>query len=310
MDFLAFLFVILHVYKALCEEVFWDTTVKFAKNMTLECVYPSTDTLTQMEWFKINSTKKESIAIFNPTYGALIREPYVNRAYFSNSSMEPNDMTLSFVNASEADVGFYSCFLYTFPSGPWEKVLRVIQSDSFETTVPSNSHLVSKPGENITLTYQLRSVQPMQRVLWEKIQPHQIDILSFCNLSQGKSHMSKYQRQIQTNCSQRMRRSFIIIPHVVPSDSGLYRCYFEASTGEQETFLVRLTVTNGETDEQHILFLAGGIALLLLLATLITTIIIIYCKRCPTSTDQTSDDPKEDIYVNYPAFPRRPKLRV
>ncbi|XP_042638857.1 CD226 antigen [Orycteropus afer afer] len=333
MDYLASVFAILHVYKALGEEVFWDTTIKFAENMTLECMYPSRDTLTQVEWFKINATKKVSIAIFNPTYGAIIREPYADRVYFLNSTVAPNDMTISFYNASEADVGFYSCSLYTFPSGPWGKVIRVVQTDSFETAVSSANHLVSKPGKNITLTCQYQSKQPMQLVTWEKIQPHQIDLLTFCNLSQGRSYASRYQRQILTNCSQGMRGSFIGIPHLTSSDSGLYRCCFRASTGEEEAFAMRLTVAHGITNTRYVLFLTGG-TVLLLLVTLIAIIAVIYCNRrrrqkralfqaswetqnkmatnyrSPTSTNQPLDGTREDIYVNYPAFPRRPKIKV
>ncbi|EPY75130.1 hypothetical protein CB1_001792005 [Camelus ferus] len=228
---------------ALCEEIFWDTTVTLAENLTLECVYPSTDTLTQMEWFKVNTQEKESIAILSPTYGAVVREPYAGRVYFSNSTLASNDMTLSFRNASEADVGFYSCFLHTFPHGPWEKVIRVVPS-------------------------------------------------------------------------------------------GLYRCGFKASTGENETFVIRLTVTHGEHNIQNFLFVAGGAGLLLLLVILITTIIVILLKRRkrqkrglfkehwdtqnkaannyrnPVSTNQPSDGAGEDVYVNYPTFSRRPKTRV
>ncbi|XP_012860222.2 CD226 antigen [Echinops telfairi] len=279
MDYRTFLFVILRVYKALGEEIMWDTTVKFAENMTLHCVYPSTDTLTQMEWFRIQSVKKESMAIFNPTYGALIREPYENKLYFLNSTMTPNDMTLAFYNASEADLGFYSCFLYMFPSGPWEKVLRVVHSDHFEAAVPPNENLVTTPGENITLACQHQSRQPMQLVMWEKIQPHQIDRLVICNLSQGKSYISNHQRQILTSCSQGMRRSLLVIPHVDASDSGLYRCCFRNSTGEEDTFVVQLTVAHGQTNNQHIHFLAGGAVVLLLLATPLAVTTAVYCKR-------------------------------
>lgn len=115
-------------FSALCEEVFWDTTVKLAENMTLECVYPSMNTLTQMEWFKINMMERESIAIFNPTYGVIVRKPYADRVYFSNLTNASNDMSLSFHNASEADIGFYSCSLHTFPHGPWKKMIRVVPS--------------------------------------------------------------------------------------------------------------------------------------------------------------------------------------
>uniref|UniRef100_A0A452QCP5 CD226 molecule n=1 Tax=Ursus americanus TaxID=9643 RepID=A0A452QCP5_URSAM len=181
MDYLTFFLAILHVYGALCEEMFWDTTVKLAENMSLECIYSSLDTLTQMEWLKINTTNRELIAIFSPTYGLSVKPPYTDRVYFLNSTMVPNDMTLSFHNVSEADVGFYSCFLHTFPHGHWEKVIQVVASDRFEIAVPSNSHIISEAGENVTLTCQLPGKWPVHQVTWEKIQPHQIDLLTSCN---------------------------------------------------------------------------------------------------------------------------------
>ncbi|XP_072676651.1 CD226 antigen isoform X1 [Canis lupus baileyi] len=283
MDYLTFFLAILHVYRALCEEMFWDTTVKLAENMSLQCIYSSLDTLTQMEWFKINTTSRELIAIFSPIYGGVVKQPYTYRVYLLNSTAAPNDMTLYFHNASEADIGFYSCFLHTFPHGHWEKVIQVVASDSFEIAAPSNRHIVSEPGKNVTLTCQPAGKWPVQQVTWEKIQPHQIDILTICNLSQGKSYASKYQREIWSSCSQDMRSTFIIMPHVTASDSGLYRCCFKASTGDSETFVMRLTVTdgeyNGKTDNQYILFVAGGAVLLLLLVILITTIIVISYKR-------------------------------
>ncbi|KAF0885366.1 CD226 antigen [Crocuta crocuta] len=336
MDYLAFFLAILHIYRALCEEMFWDTTVKLTKNMSLECVYSSLDTITQMEWLKVNTTDRESIAIFNPTYGVIVRAPYADRVYFLNSTMAPNDMTLTFHNASEADVGFYSCFLHTFPYGHWEKVIQVVASDDFEMAVPSNSHVVSEPGQNITLTCQLPTKWPVQQITWEKIQPHQIDLLTSCNLSQGKSYTSKYQRWILSDCRLGMRSTFIIIPHVVASDSGLYRCCFKARTGENETSVMRFTISDGKMDNQYTLFVAGGTVLLLLFVTLITTVIVISYRRRrkqkrglfkehrnkdaqnkatnnyrnPISTHQSSDSAREDIYVNYPAFSHRPKTRI
>lgn len=108
--------------------MFWDTTVKLAENMSLQCIYSSLDTLTQMEWFKINTTSRELIAIFSPIYGGVVKQPYTYRVYLLNSTAAPNDMTLYFHNASEADIGFYSCFLHTFPHGHWEKVIQVVAS--------------------------------------------------------------------------------------------------------------------------------------------------------------------------------------
>ncbi|XP_030192461.1 CD226 antigen isoform X3 [Lynx canadensis] len=336
MDYLAFFLAIVHIYRALCEEMFWDTTVKLAENMSLECVYSSLDTLTQMEWFKINSTDRESIAIFSPAYGVIIRTPYADRVYFLNSTMAPNDMTLTFHNVSEADVGYYSCLLHTFPYGHWEKVIRVVASDDFEIAVPSDSHMVSEPGKNITLSCELPTKWPVQQITWEKIQPHQIDLLTSCNLSQGKIYTSKYQRWVSSDCSPGMTSTFITMPQAVVSDSGLYRCGFSAGTGENETFVRRLTVTDGKMDNRYTLFVAGGTVLSLLFVILMTAVIVISYRRRrrqnrglfkehrnkdaqnkatnnyrnPISTNQSSDCAREDIYVNYPAFSHRPKTRI
>ncbi|XP_076991370.1 CD226 antigen [Tamandua tetradactyla] len=332
MDYFSFLLAILHVYQAVCEEIFWDTTVKLAKNMSLECLYPSVDSLTQMEWFKINTTAKQSMAIFSPTLGVIIRKPYADKVYFSNSTMASNDLTLSFHNASEADVGFYSCCLHTFPGGLWQKVIWVVQSDSFEITAPSDNHVVSEAGKNVTLTCHPHMEGLLQLITWEKVQPHQIDHLTLCNLSQGRSYPSKYHRQILTNCSQGLAESVVVLPYVTVTDSGLYRCCFKTRTGENETFVMRLTVNEGNTNHHFILLTAGGTALLLLFAIPITTFTVsryyrrrrqerVLSKelhdtqnkpanyRSAISTNPPLEVAREDIYVNYPTFSRRPKTR-
>ncbi|XP_045043966.1 CD226 antigen isoform X1 [Desmodus rotundus] len=249
---LTFFLALLHVYKALGEDRFWDTTIKLADTVTLECVHPLLFNLTQIEWFRVDTTKRESIAIFHPDYGEVIREPYVGRVDLVKSPSALNYRVLAIRNASEADVGFYSCLLDTFPHGSWEKVIQVVPSDHFETAVSPNSHVVSGTGENVTLTYELQTNRSMQQVTWEKIQARQIDLLTRCNLSQGKSNASRYRRQILSTCGQGMRRSTIVLPHVTASDSGLYRCLFQANTGENETFVFRLTVTDGDRKDSSV----------------------------------------------------------
>ncbi|XP_017383002.1 CD226 antigen isoform X2 [Cebus imitator] len=337
MDYPTFLLALLHIYRALCEKVLWHTSVPFAENMSLECVYPSMGVLAQVEWFKIG-TKKDSIAIYSPTHGVVIRKPYAEKVYFLNSAMSSNNLTLFFRNASEDDVGYYSCSLYAYPEGSWQKVIQVVQSDSFETAVPPNSHIISEPGKNITLTCQPQMTWPVQEVRWEKIQPHQIDLLTYCNLVHGGNFTSSFPREIVNNCSHGVQ-SFIIIPNARASDSGLYGCRFQASTGENETFVMRLTIAEGKTDNQYIPYVAGGTVLLLFVIS-ITIIIVIFLsrrrrrrerrdlfteswdttKKAPSnstspistnqSTSQSVDDAREDIYVNYPTFSHRPKTRV
>ncbi|KAG8521181.1 CD226 antigen [Galemys pyrenaicus] len=171
------------------------------------------------------------------------------------------------------------------PGGLWRE-------DSFEIVLSSDSHVVSKPGRNVTLTCPLQTKWPVQEVRWEKIQPHQIDFLTNCNLSQGRSYGLKYRRKVESNCSEEARSS-IMLPFITVADSGLYRCLFIASTGENETFVTRLTVTHGKIDNQYILFMVGGTVLFLLLVILITAAIVISCNR--TMLKLTSAVPTGDL---------------
>ncbi|XP_031222090.1 CD226 antigen isoform X5 [Mastomys coucha] len=270
MAYLTWLLAILHVNKALCEETLWDTTVRLSKTMTLECVYPLTDNLTQVEWTKNIGTETVSIAVYNPNH------------------------------------------------------------NSFEIAAPLDSHLYAEPGQDVTLSCQLQRTWPVQQVIWEKVQPHQVDILASCNLSQGTRYTSKYLRQTWSNCSQGSMKSVLTIPHAMATDSGLYRCRSEASTGKNKTFVIRLIITDGGNNKHFILSIVGGLVSLLLVI-LIIVIITLYNRkrrrqvrtplkeprdkqtkvatncRSPTSPTQSPDDEKEDIYVNYPTFSRRPK---
>ncbi|XP_020841285.1 CD226 antigen [Phascolarctos cinereus] len=327
MHCLPFLFVILQAHKALPEEEFVDTTIKFAKNMIFECTYPGSDFISQAEWFKITVSGKNSMAIFSPKFGGLIRTDYISRVHFLNSSVTANDVSLFFRNASKADLGLYHCILQLFPLGRWEKVINVVQSDDFEIRVPSNSHMVSEPGKNVKFIFQPHMASPLKHVTWERIQPHQIDHLTSCNLNNGKSYGLKYQRKILTSCNQGMKSSSIVIHNVTASDSGFYQCCLTTNIGENETFVMRLTVTDAKTDHQIIFFMAGGAASFLLLV--ISIIIITYCCRRkkvskalwdtqnqPSKNyarsgvpEQTQDCKEEDIYVNCPAFSQRPNPR-
>ncbi|KAM5222165.1 CD226 antigen [Ctenodactylus gundi] len=346
--------------------------------MTLECVYPGTDTVTQVEWYKIKGKNKTAIAVFNPMYGLDMKKPYHDRVFFSNATLALNDLSLAFHNASSADVGTYWCYLHTFPSGSWKKEIQVVPSgaprsctdtqhppkeekdgcecrpadkhcaqgspagalcglrgtrrrpsvisqrllqllaqppwslctsslpfpplsppclffsfvlpglhtsavlsgflpllrffpflrvgcsvemkhflvpstqlrDYFETIESLKySPMVVEPG-NVTLTYKLQMEGPVQQVTWERIQPHQIDLLSSCNLSQGKSYQAKYHRQVLTHCSPGSKSSFIVIQNATASDSGLYRCRFKMSTGENETYVLELTVKEDAGGEE------------------------------------------------------------
>jgi CD226 antigen len=96
--------------------------------MTLECVYPLTHNLTQVEWTKNTGTKTVSIAVYNPNHNMHIESNYLHRVHFLNSTVGFRNMSLSFYNASEADIGIYSCLFHAFPNGPWEKKIKVVWS--------------------------------------------------------------------------------------------------------------------------------------------------------------------------------------
>ncbi|XP_021090813.1 CD226 antigen isoform X2 [Mesocricetus auratus] len=277
MAYFTLLLAVLHVHKAWCEVTFWDTAVQLSETMTLECVYPMMDNLTQVEWTKISGTETVKIIVYIPNYRMYIDPNYLHRVHFLNSSVGLHNMSLSFYNASEADIGTYSCLFNTFPNGLWEKKIKVVQSDSFEIAASSNGYLSAEPGQNVTLNCQLPRNWPVQQVMWEKVQPHQVDILASCNLSQGTRYTSKYLRTTWSKCSQESLQS-VIIPNAMATDSGLYRCQSEASTGEKETFVVRLIITDGRTNKHFILPIAGG-SVSLLLVILIIIIIIFYNRR-------------------------------
>ncbi|XP_074130248.1 CD226 antigen isoform X2 [Sminthopsis crassicaudata] len=227
----------------------------------------------------------------------------------------------------ESDLGLYLCILHLFPHGPWEKVIQVVQSDGFEIRVPSNSHMVSEPGKNVKFIFQTHKSSPLKHVTWERIQPHQIDHLTYCNLNNGKSYGLKYQRKILTSCSQEMTSSSIVIHNVTASDSGFYQCCLTTNTGENEIFVMNLTVTDAKTDHQIVFFMAGGAALVLILV-IFFIVICYYCRRkrvsralwdtqiqssknCTRSEvlDHFQDNQEEDIYVNCPVFSQKPTAR-
>ncbi|KAB0361003.1 hypothetical protein FD754_005159 [Muntiacus muntjak] len=178
----------------------------------------------------------------------------------------------------------------------------LIKKYSFEDAGPPNSQMVSEPGKNVTLTCQPKEKCLLEEVSWEKIQPQQIDVLISCNLSHGKTYTSKYPRQILSNCSHGMKKTFVTIPNVTGSDSGLYRCGFKASTGEKETFVMRLTVTDGERRRQQ---QRGPFK-----DFWITQNRAANNYRNTFPANPPSDGAGEDIYVNHPTFSRVPRARV
>ncbi|KAM4840926.1 CD226 antigen isoform 2-T4 [Thomomys bottae] len=331
MDSLPFLLALLHVHKALSGETLWDTTVKLTEKLTLECAYSPTELLTQVEWLKDSGQTKEHIATFNPSLGLGIMKPYTNRVFIRNSTEAPNVITLNFNNASEADTGFYTCRLNTFPRGSMEKVIQVVKTDHFESIALLNetiSDLDSETGQNITLTYQFRTKGPVKKVTWKKIQPHQVDVLTSCNLLEERTSASKYYKQVWATCRQRSRVSLLFIPSISVAESAIYCCLVEASTGDQETYVVRLTVHDPESEAnyQHNVLVAGGIVGSAAVLIIIICVISYFTRRkstnfpfkdssatenkkAKTCRSQATDEP-DDIYVNYPTISKTTKSKV
>uniref|UniRef100_A0A8C0G8B9 CD226 molecule n=1 Tax=Chelonoidis abingdonii TaxID=106734 RepID=A0A8C0G8B9_CHEAB len=216
---------------------FVDATVKLTNNMTLECVYPKTDGITQMSWVKSIVAGKEVIAVSHPLYGVHIEDKYKDRIRFINASSR--DKSLNFMKTTEADTGLYLCSI-TFPKGVWEKVVQVIQLDSFEVPVPPTNHMIIEPGGNVTLRCSYSVGDLVRQVMWERIKADQMDTIVLCNLSEGKTYGSDYQERAMIDCATQ-ESDILVIQNVTSSDSGIYRCRH----GGNKTHVMRLTVTSG-----------------------------------------------------------------
>ncbi|XP_074841960.1 CD226 antigen [Carettochelys insculpta] len=310
--------------------------------MTLECICPKTANITQMSWVKNIITGKEPIAVFHPMYGVHIEEKYKDRVRFIKVSSK--DKSLNFLKTTEADVGFYSCSI-TFPDGIWEKVIQVIQSDSFKVPhVPPTNHMITEPGENVTLRcpYIVRGLA--QQLTWHRIKGDQMDTVVLCNFSEGKIYGSDYQEHAKIDCPTQ-GSSTLVLHNVTAFDSGIYRCHYIVTNGGNNTLLMSLIVASGTLDHDwHDLLIAGGAAaaLLLLVTILIISITLVYRRKkkrrritktlsealCATQTRPSNSygrptfnetpnvrrgsvsGQRDEIYVNYRDFSRKPKTRA
>ncbi|CAM4506865.1 CD226 antigen [Lepidochelys kempii] len=339
MDYLACLIVVLQLYETMGEGRFVDATVKLTNNMNLECIYPKTAGITQMSWVKSIATGKETIAVSHPLYGVHIEDKYKDRVRFINASSR--DRSLNFIKTTEADVGLYLCSI-TFSDGVWEKVVQVIQSDSFEVPVLPTNHTITESGGNVTLRCPYSVGNSVQQVMWERIKADRMDTIGLCNLSEGKTYGSDYQERAMIDCATQ-ERDILVIQNVTASDSGIYRCRY----GGNKTHVMSLTVTSETLDHHwHILLIAGGAAasLLLLVTILIISIALVYRKKkkrrrimkalskalystqtrpsnsygrsnfhgTPDSRRgvESVSGQMDEIYINYRDYSRKPKTRA
>ncbi|XP_075777156.1 CD226 antigen isoform X2 [Pelodiscus sinensis] len=312
--------------------------------MNLECIYPKTANITQMSWVKSIATDKETIAVFHPRYGVYIQDQYKDRVRFINASSKGK--SLNFIKTTEADMGFYFCSI-TFADGIWEKVIQVIPSDSFKVPpVPPANHVITEPGENVTLRCPFRVGGLVQQVTWERIKVDRRDTVVLCNLSEGKTYGSDYQEHAIIDCAPQ-KSSILVLQNVSAYDSGIYRCHYSLTNGANKTHVMSLTVTSATLDHHwHVLLVAGGASatLLLLVTILIITITLVYCRKkkrrrimkvLSKTLQSTQTRPSnsygrsnfhgtpnvrrgeasisgqsDEIYVNYRDFSRKPKTRV
>uniref|UniRef100_A0A8D0H0W3 CD226 molecule n=1 Tax=Sphenodon punctatus TaxID=8508 RepID=A0A8D0H0W3_SPHPU len=277
MDYLPLLLVALQIYKTAVEGDFVDATVRLTNSMTLECIYPEGNNISQMSWFKRNKRVKDKIAVFKPSYDAYIEEKYKGRVSFVSSA--PKDRSLTLIKTTPADTGLYFCSVHAFPDGIWEKVIQVVQSDGFEIPVQPTHHVATKPGENVTLTCHIGS--SVQLVKWERIKTDQRDTIVVCNLSSTlKIYGSDYEERIAVDCG-RHANSTIVLQNVTASDSGIYHCHrYSTATRGNKSDVINLTVISATLDhEKHILLIAGAAAASILLLLIILIIIAVRVHR-------------------------------
>nr|XP_020652311.1 CD226 antigen isoform X4 [Pogona vitticeps] len=157
-----------------------DSTMKLARDMTLECVYPKIGRIIQMSWRKENNSSKEKIAVFRLPYDLSIANGYKTRVRISNNTT--NNKSLIFNNADEEDTGFYLCSFHAFPHGIWEKRIQVVQSDDSKSQVFLDPDVtadsqVTKPRRNVTIMCWHDSDITVNQVIWERVQVDRVDFI-------------------------------------------------------------------------------------------------------------------------------------
>ncbi|XP_007439992.3 CD226 antigen [Python bivittatus] len=243
-----------------------DSIVRLSSTMALKCVYPTNASISQMTWQKEENEKKRIIAVFRLPYDLYIESNYKARVQVTN--LTSNNKSLVFNNTSEADVGFYQCSFHTFPYGIWEKRIHVVQSGPFELPDLSKYHVTTEPGQNVTFTYRNDSDVAVNQVTWERVQPDCIDFIIQCADSEMPIYGSDYENRV--DCSSE-RNSSIVLWHVTPSDSGMYRYSYNKVNGENGTGWIKLTINSHVPmiTMLHMILFFGIAAFLMLAITVI-----------------------------------------
>uniref|UniRef100_A0A6J0TXG3 CD226 antigen isoform X1 n=1 Tax=Pogona vitticeps TaxID=103695 RepID=A0A6J0TXG3_9SAUR len=259
-----------------------DSTMKLARDMTLECVYPKIGRIIQMSWRKENNSSKEKIAVFRLPYDLSIANGYKTRVRISNNTT--NNKSLIFNNADEEDTGFYLCSFHAFPHGIWEKQIQVVQSDDSKSQVFLDPDVtadsqVTKPRRNVTIMCWHDSDITVNQVIWERVQVDRVDFIGQCLESGLQVYGSDYEGHVQIDCATE-EYSTLVLWNVSASDAGLYHCSCFGANGKNESGWTKLTITGNVPliSMQHIVFIAGASAILIII-TLASVVAIAYHKR-------------------------------
>ncbi|KAJ6664397.1 hypothetical protein lerEdw1_007054 [Lerista edwardsae] len=272
MDYLTFFIgALLHLYK--CEGITVDSTVKLANNMILKCVCPKNGTISLISWSKMGN-EKDNVAVFELPHNLYIGSKYQNRVHIVKQN--PNNKTLIFTNATEADIGYYHCSFTLFPHGIWEKIIHVVQSGDFEPRVLPAFHVAIKIGRGANFICQGDPEVAVNQVIWEKVQVDCVDLVVQCGESGTPICGAEYEERVKIDCAN-LANSTMTLGNVIASDSGMYRCRFIGANGESTTGWTKLII-NGTGGPLHydpsVFFIAGGAVATTVLLIIILAIVV------------------------------------
>ncbi|XP_051782947.1 nectin-3-like isoform X1 [Erpetoichthys calabaricus] len=198
----ALLFFIYHLAGAVSDRVIVDPhiTAVLGKNITLICKVFVVEALTQISWEKVQNGSTQTLAVYNPSYGISIDEPYQQRMSFKSPSNR--DATIILEDVRFTDTGEYICKVTTFPSGNSQSSTTVsVMVEPKVYVVKGSQPLIDGGNETIVAVCKAEKGKPAAEVTWES------DVFgqSFQNLSTEPNEtitVSNYYKWIPTRFAQ------------------------------------------------------------------------------------------------------------
>ncbi|XP_039600890.1 nectin-3-like protein isoform X2 [Polypterus senegalus] len=198
----ALLFFIYHLAGAVSDRVIVDPhiTAVLGKNITLICKVFVVEALTQISWEKVQNGSTQTLAVYNPSYGISIDEPYQQRMSFKSPSNR--DATIILEDVRFTDTGEYICKVTTFPSGNSQSSTTVsVMVEPKVYVVKGSQPLTDGGNETIVAVCKAEKGKPAAEVTWES------DVFgqSFQNLSTEPNEtitVSNYYKWIPTRFAQ------------------------------------------------------------------------------------------------------------